>query len=574
MKLKWFVLVCALAFSDAALATIYYVDPSDGLDANAGTSEGAAWKTLSKVGTVSSGFAAGDVVKFRRGQVVVPDATTGTMTIAANGSAGNPITFTNYTKLGDPDGLPVPILDLGNVAITGGWVEQSANGLPGVYYNSYAGSVVNGLFVSRRWVPHASALTNMATDTFWWNSASNSYYAINNSYAVGIYWRPASTDNPSTAITRKASNSQGVVVTNRAYLTFDGLQFEGGYRCIYGDSSSAAITNIIVKNSVFKECRFASTIQGAASRPTVAIRHENNHVSYSGRGLYVGTGTGTGSETTTGSQWINNVASVIGESRWETFLGVVDKEAFSAQNTVNAEFTGNILTDSPRGHCIVLWSHTASGDISGTVIRRNQCAGMIDGIVVGAAVGSTTLGNNRVYGNVIQTCTGFGIKMNISGTSQNYAANNVISRCNIHLYTQGSGSGANNWNIINNMSLNPTTHHISIGDVSTSKPDYNNYYPSGATLWAEGGTPTDFAGFKAAVTTNGVSGPDANSNVTYPVPVSATDFRLAAESPIGKAGKWWSNECTDVRGRPCFVPPDIGAYQSGSGDIAGVRTIR
>ena len=54
----------------------------------------------------------------------------------------------------------------------------------------------------------------------------------------------------------------------------------------------------------------------------------------------------------------------------------------------------------------------------------------------------------------------------------------------------------------------------------------------------------------------------------------AADFRLSRSSVLRRAGKWWGNECVDMRGYRCFVPPDVGAYQSGSGDPAGTRRLR
>ncbi|MHB0858289.1 MAG: golvesin C-terminal-like domain-containing protein, partial [Anaerolineae bacterium] len=72
-----------------AAGRAYYVDSVAGSDSNAGTSEGAAWKTLSKVNAMT--FQAGDVVRFKRG-----GSWTGNLTLKWVGQAGNPITFAAY----------------------------------------------------------------------------------------------------------------------------------------------------------------------------------------------------------------------------------------------------------------------------------------------------------------------------------------------------------------------------------------------------------------------------------------------------------------------------------------------
>jgi hypothetical protein len=70
-------------------ATIYYVDAVDGSDANAGTSAGAAWKSLAKVNAAT--FAAGDTVLFERG-----GAWNGQLLVRTAGTAAARTTFGAY----------------------------------------------------------------------------------------------------------------------------------------------------------------------------------------------------------------------------------------------------------------------------------------------------------------------------------------------------------------------------------------------------------------------------------------------------------------------------------------------
>ncbi|MEJ3746027.1 hypothetical protein WEI85_22385 [Actinomycetes bacterium KLBMP 9797] len=79
----------ATPVSAGAAAATYYVDPTAGNDANAGTSTGAAWRTLGKVSGYA--FQPGDVVRFKRG-----GSWSGTLTLARSGAAGSPITVDAY----------------------------------------------------------------------------------------------------------------------------------------------------------------------------------------------------------------------------------------------------------------------------------------------------------------------------------------------------------------------------------------------------------------------------------------------------------------------------------------------
>jgi len=70
--------------------TTYYVDATLGDNSNSGTSEGQAWKTISKVNGVS--FSPGDIIRFKRGETWSGT----TLTITSNGTSGSYITFTDY----------------------------------------------------------------------------------------------------------------------------------------------------------------------------------------------------------------------------------------------------------------------------------------------------------------------------------------------------------------------------------------------------------------------------------------------------------------------------------------------
>lgn len=76
--------------------TTYYVSTS-GSDANNGTSSATPWQTLSKVNSMMSSFAPGDVISLNKGDVFV-----GSLIITKAGASGNPITYTAYGSGANP----------------------------------------------------------------------------------------------------------------------------------------------------------------------------------------------------------------------------------------------------------------------------------------------------------------------------------------------------------------------------------------------------------------------------------------------------------------------------------------
>ena len=91
----WMQLVMLTVFSiffmsSASLAATYYIDATEGNDSYSGTSQSAAWKTITKVN--GSNFSPGDQILFKRGETW----TGTTLSISSDGAEGNHINIGVY----------------------------------------------------------------------------------------------------------------------------------------------------------------------------------------------------------------------------------------------------------------------------------------------------------------------------------------------------------------------------------------------------------------------------------------------------------------------------------------------
>lgn len=165
------------------------------------------------------------------------------------------------------------------------------------------------------------------------------------------------------------------------------------------------------------------------------------------------------------------------------------------------------------------------------------------------------IANNTFINNPYAPCLSF---RNGANTKSGYLVyNNLLVNCG---GPEGAGAGESNvalW----------MADHASVGSntfrnnaiFSTNRTDTVYYKATGQTT---------VAGFQAAC-----SGDVCTDNLATDPQV--TDERYpstSGASPVRRAGIWWGNECADSRGRPCWIPPDIGAYQATSRDHATDRT--
>ena len=154
-----------------AKATIYYVDATGGNDGNSGTSEQAAWKTISKVN--GANFQAGDQILFKRGEIWREQ-----LENYSAGVSGNPIIYGAYGSGNKPsirgsdtfNSLDNWTQESGNM-----WYASSINNDPGVF-------VHDGILGARK-----TAKNNLASQwNYWYDSSNKRLYVFSSSNPASL----------------------------------------------------------------------------------------------------------------------------------------------------------------------------------------------------------------------------------------------------------------------------------------------------------------------------------------------------------------------------------------------------
>lgn len=238
-------------------------------------------------------------------------------------------------------------------------------------------------------------------------------------------------------------------------------------------------------------------------------------------------------------------------------------------NTVYMPFYNGVSTP----HGIVLgrvagglaWGNTVYGGAVGYMTSINQ-----GGIITGnLAIGSyyaplfskgsgATTAPLLINNTVIMDDTLYGAKFGpygCQGVAAQGATNNAAATFANNICAVRSG---NDWKYA----------VVDASQVATF--DRSNYHsvPTLTSPWSYQGTTYATVGLWNAAAT---VGDETNNN---PLFVAESDYRLRAYSTLRRAGKWTTIGCKDFRGRPCYQPIDVGAYQTSSGDPAPTRRLR
>ena len=107
--------ILVLFLINGVYAANYYVSSSLGNDSYNGLSEATAWKTISKLNSMT--FSPGDNILFRRGDIWREQ-----LIVSSSGNSGNPITFGAYGS-----GEKPIISGANNYNSTINWVNEQGN---------------------------------------------------------------------------------------------------------------------------------------------------------------------------------------------------------------------------------------------------------------------------------------------------------------------------------------------------------------------------------------------------------------------------------------------------------------
>lgn len=248
----------------------------------------------------------------------------------------------------------------------------------------------------------------------------------------------------------------------------------------------------------------------------------------------------------------------------------IGTDGSTAFNAANAQIYRNTVTGSyydgsatPHGISIgrvtggIAWGNRVQGFAVGIITAINQGAVVTGNLVIGSyyaplfskgsgATTAPTWTNNTV----IMDDTLYGAKFGnygCQGVAAQGATNNAAATFGNNICDVRSGTG---WK------------YVVVDASQVASFDRSNYYsvPTLTTPWSYQGTT-----YATVALWNAAAAVGTDLNVD-PLFVGPSDYRLSAASTLRRAGKWATNGCRDVRGRPCFVPPDIGAYQTSTGD--------
>lgn len=267
-----------------------------------------------------------------------------------------------------------------------------------------------------------------------------------------------------------------------------------------------------------------------------------------GDGIGIGQGGGTGADIV-----IRHITAS-GNLNTGVFTGTA-----SAMTITNLSILGAIMIGNTNG-CI---QEPATAQIVGIyTIAGLLCQGSAGGDTIGRApilIGqppsarTVTLANMTFTGNVSYAQIDF----------QPHANNNMVLR-NI-VFTANPGSTVDKGDLyFSESSLigDEIFDHIYF----YSRPNtHAKFVQTGSTGHRYYDTAGDFTTWES---TAGESGSVINTD-----PLLTADYKTKATSPLRGTGTAFA-DCIDARARPCWSPPDIGAYQSTSGDPAATRAVR
>lgn len=575
----------------AAGATRYYVDATNGSDANDGRSPETAWRnhpdsnlatgvSLAKKTT----FVPGDTIFMKKGEIW-----RNTILMAATaGQSGSPITTT--VKEGFGTGA-APIISA-SVLLNGSWTSTGVNGEYKTPLTTEPFVVYDGDTRLKSGTPGS-----LANNGFGWAGGE-------------LFVRIGS--DPSNGTIEAASQSNAIR-TSYAYRNYNGLDVRFANNASAGVVYVANAANAIVSNTTIS--RLYNYGVRLLNAPNALVRNNTitgGVVVTSGAHVLMG-GTSTNVEIrnnvfdgqhTVYTIGVNSDAAVSGYYVHHNLFKrlTIGMNVTTNNNQIfNNEFDSNwdgVAYPSGFGRDIIL-----TGSASGNIISGNN---MHDGYVSTILAPTSGAGRNKFIYNVVRDSSVNGIYVSSGGTTAapDLVANNTI----IHNPT-ADGGGTGHGIVITSSTLHgydckhaEIKNNIFVGETAGAEMisldagigiypsgmdkidiDYNLYYQRNpASTWRKftldnGGRTTDFDDWKASLETAGVTGSERHGVLvesTDPSPflgITKNNFRLTPSAPAIDAGAslglTLDNMDTPI---PQGTGVDIGAFEYFPGQQSGI----
>jgi len=598
--------LCMLPFLPTQAAT-YYVDATNGSDANSGTAAENPWKSLARVN--SALFQPGDSILLKRGEIWREQ-----LIFPSSGSEGRPIVIDAYGS------GPLPIISGADPVPPSMWAGGAGNIWQSSVVTQPNVVIFDGVKGNKQ-----SALENLKQPMDWsWSAGVLSVVAPSN---PGQFYSKAGVDT--------GTRMTAVDLSGKSYIVLKNIQASGANAAPYANGagiwaiasttkgpavSHLEISRCAVVNNAGDGIHLTEVVHSTVDSSVVANNesvgieiyrslagfpvtditindNEVHHNKFIGINI-AGCPTGETCRTFKNSEQltVTNVRITANRS-YDNGAGIYLHQTTDSLVSGNVSYANLDTSRRGEGYCVGL-----SGS-SNNIVEKNECyraahAGIELSIDISKpAVGSS---NNTIRYNVVHDNGSNGLMTDFEPTQNNKFLYNLVynhpngscifanntghqfynntcynNRNGIYLYVSKTTPHTGNISIKNNIIVSSSRSNIVIepgvqGPVELSN---NEYFPDDAAKFDLRGSLLNFSSWKAS------TGQDANSFVADPrfvatAPAGPNDFRLQNGSPaIGKGAETefaeglgpnlrWPRDVPVVRQKERW---DLGAIQHSPG---------